>query len=91
MGEHYQAPQHYVKVTFECSEEERVYIKMLAARERKTISELVLSYMRPDFPHEPNQETQKAILDSRGKKNLEHAKSTDDFWEQMGVKPKKHA
>jgi hypothetical protein len=91
MDVYYQDHSDKVKVTFECSAEERAYIKMLSAREHMTISELLLSYLRPDFPTEPNQETQKAIQDSRKRKNLEHAKSIGEFWEKMGVKRKRRA
>lgn len=76
-----------VKVTFECSPDERAFIKMLAARARMTISEFLLSYIRPDLPCIPNRETKKAILDSRNKKNLGHAKTIAEFWEQMGMNP----
>jgi hypothetical protein len=86
MSAHSHAHQDKVKVTFECSAQERAYIKMLSAREHLTLSEFLLSYVRPDFPSEPNDETKKAMMDSRNKKNLGHAKSLDDFWEQMGVK-----
>ncbi len=76
-----------VKVTFECSENERSYIKMLAAKYRMTLSEFVLSLLRPKFPHAPNSETKKALRDSRDRKNLGHAKSMDEFWKQMGISP----
>lgn len=76
-----------VKVTFECSADERAYIKMLAAKAHMTISEFLLSYLRSDLPCKPNKETQKAMLDSRNKKNLEHAKTIREFWEQMGINP----
>jgi hypothetical protein len=88
MSAHSHAQHNKVKVTFECSADERAYIKMLSARSRMTISEFLLSYVRPDFPHEaePNEETKKAMLDSRNKKNLGHAETIDEFWKQMGIK-----
>lgn len=76
-----------VKITLECSADERTYIKILAAKARMTISEFVLSYIRPDLPCEPNEETKKAMLDSRNKRNLGHAKTVTEFWEEMGLNP----
>ena len=88
MGAQSHAQHEKVKVTFECSIDERTYIKMLAAKGRMTISEFLLSHVRSEFPGEPNSETKKAMLDSRKRKNLGSAKSMDEFWEQMGVTKK---
>lgn len=79
---------HYdkVKMTIECTPNERAYIKMLAAKEHLNLSDLILSYLRKDFPHIPNKETQAAIkeLDDGGGHSFD---SIDDFWEQMGMNP----
>lgn len=87
MSAHSHAHNEKVKVTFECSADERAYIKMLAAKARMTISDWLLSYIRVDFPCEPNAETKKALSDSKNKKNLGKAKSMKEFWEQMGMNP----
>jgi hypothetical protein len=87
MGAQSHAHPEKVKVTFECSINERTYIKMLATKAHMTISEWLLSHVRHDFPFEPNTETKKALSDSRSKKNLGKAKSMDEFWEQMGMNP----
>ena len=88
MGAYSNAHPEKVKVTFECTADERAFIKMLSARAHMTISEFLMSYVRPDFPSEsePNEETKKAMLDSRSKKNLRHAKTVGEFWDQMGIK-----
>lgn len=86
MSSHSQDHPEKVKVTFECTADERAFIKMLSARAHMTLSEFLLSYLRPDFPCTPNEETKKAMLDSRNKTNLKHAKTIDEFWEQMGIK-----
>jgi uncharacterized protein (DUF1778 family) len=39
-----------VRITITCTEEERMYIKMLAAKQGVTISEFILSCIRPLFP-----------------------------------------
>ncbi len=85
MSAHSHAHHEKVKVTFECTADERAYIKMLSARAHMTLSEFLLSYLRPDFPCNPNEETKKSMLDSRDRKNLEHARTIDEFWEQMGI------
>lgn len=46
-----------VKISFECTIDEKAYIKILAAREHLSISEYMLSRVRPYFPKEKlNQE-----------------------------------
>lgn len=42
-----------VKLTVECSMDERVYIKSLAAKKHMTISEFMLSYVRKDMSDHP--------------------------------------
>lgn len=63
-----QSHSHRVKITIDLSEDERTYIKMLATKKKMTISEFIMSYVRPNIPHEPNTETQKAMLDVDEKK-----------------------
>jgi len=87
MSAHCQPHKDRVKVTFECTVNERAYIKMLSAREHLTISDFILSHIRPEFPCEPNEETKQALLDSRNKTDLKKAKSITEFWEQMGIEP----
>jgi hypothetical protein len=86
MGTQSQAHHHKVKMTIECTPNERAYIKMLAARSHLNLSDLILSYLRKDFPHKPNKETEAAIneLDDGGGHSFD---SLDDFWEQMGMNP----
>lgn len=80
------AHQDKVKVTIECTADERAYIKMLAARAHLTLSDLVLSYLRTDFPRKPNKETLKAHEEAVSGGGVD-CDSLEDFWEQMGVKP----
>lgn len=76
-----------VKLTVECTLDERTYIKMLAAKNHLTISDYLLSYVRPKMPKEPNKETKKAMNDVRNKKNLKHSNDLNDFWASMGIDP----
>ena len=76
-----------VKLTVECSEDERSYIKMLAAKKRMTISEYILSFVRPKMPHEPNEETKRAMRDVDLGKTLGPAKTVKEFWAEMGIDP----
>jgi len=91
MSSHSETNDDKVKMTFECTEEERAYIKMLAARARMNLSEFVLSFLRSSFPRsKPNKKTisaHKEALAGRGTS----CESLEDFWEQMGVKPSAHS
>ena len=79
-----------VRLTVECSLDERMYIKMLAAKKHMTISELLLSSFRKLMPPtrsaEPNAETREALKESREGK-LESYKTLDDFWKAMEIDP----
>jgi hypothetical protein len=84
--------RHKVRLSVECSLDERTYIKMLAAKKHMTISELLLSSVRTMMPeqikssHLPNLETIEALEESR-EGNLESYKTLDEFWEAMGINP----
>lgn len=79
-----------VRLTVECSIDERTYIKMLAAKKHMTISEFLLASVREVIPpsrvEEPNAETIEALKESRQGK-LESYKTLDDFWKAMGIDP----
>lgn len=79
-----------VRLTVECSFEERTYIKMLAAKKHVTISELLLAPLRSKLPlkkaHKPNAETIKALKESR-EEDLESYETVEDFWIAMGIDP----
>lgn len=86
------AQQEKSRLTVECTLEEKTYIKMLATRAHMTISEFVLSYVRPDLPKKikkakgANKETlaaHKEILEGGGTVH----ESIDDFWKHLGVDP----
>ena len=85
--------QHHrdkVRLTVECSLDERTYIKMLAAKKRMTISELLLTSVREELPcirgHEPNLETLDALKESR-EGTLKSYKTLGEFWKAMGIDP----
>ena len=87
MSAHSQAHNGKVKMTFECTSDERAYIKMLAAKARMNLSEFMLSYVRTDFPkHVPNKETLAAHKEAVAGKGTT-CESMEDFWKQMGVSP----
>jgi hypothetical protein len=85
MDSHSRAHKDKVKVTIECTADERAYIKMLAAKAHLNISELVLSYIRTDFPRKPNKETLQAHEEALSGGGVD-CYSLEDFWQQMGVK-----
>lgn len=79
---------HRAKITIDVSEDERTYIKILATKKKMTISEFIMSYVRPNIPHEePNAETQKAMRDVDERKNLTRCNSIDEFWKVVGIDP----
>ncbi len=83
-----QSRAHRVKVTIDVSEDERTYIKILATKRKMTISEFIMSYVRPNIPHnEPNAETQKAMRDVDERKNLTRCNSIEEFWQVVGIDP----
>jgi hypothetical protein len=86
MSTHSHAHNEKVKVTIECTPDERAYIKMLAAKAHLNLSDLILSYLRTDFPKKPNKETLEAHEEALKGGGVD-CESLDDFWEQMGVKP----
>jgi hypothetical protein len=78
------------RLSIDCTLEERRYIKMLAAREDKTISEYLLSLARARMPtctlsHTPNDETIAAIEDSEKGNGIEKFESLEEFWKSMGA------
>lgn len=90
MSSHPHPHDQKVRLTVECSFDERTYIKMLAAKKNMTISELLLAPWKDVFPpeeiHKPNAETIKALKESREKKLVSY-ETVDDFWKAMGIDP----
>lgn len=93
------ASSEKTRLVLSCTEEEKRYIKVLAALENKSISEYLLEKPRQkmpelqcDFPgcsgdHKPNKETEKVFKDTDAGLNLESHNSLKDFWKAMGMKP----
>ena len=84
--------EHKVRLSVDCTEEERKYIKLLATRNDMTISEYLLSFARKEMPkctrsHEPNEKTQQALKKSREEEG-EIFGSVSDFWDAMGINVK---
>ncbi|GAB5412232.1 MAG: hypothetical protein ChlgKO_13460 [Chlamydiales bacterium] len=80
-----------VRLSVDCTPEERMYIKMLATRSNETISEYLLSFVRKKMPgcfraHEPNDETVRALRESPEEEG-EVYDSVESFWESMGISP----
>ena len=79
-----------VRLTVECSSEERSYIKMLAAKKDMTISEFLLASVRKVLPRKsdrkPNAKTIKALKESR-EGTLESYDTVEEFWKAVGIDP----
>lgn len=83
-----QSHSYRVKITIDVSEDERTYIKMLATKKKMTISEFIMSYVRPNIQHAgPNAETQKAMRDVDERKNLTRCSLVEEFWKVGGIDP----
>lgn len=67
-----------VKVTFECTADERAYIKMLAAKAHLTLNEFLLSSLKVYFPKTPNKETLEAMREIDEGRGI-RCESLDDF------------
>lgn len=83
-----------VRLSVDCTEEERMYIKMIATKKHMTISEYLLSFARKEMPkcsgqhckknHEPNEETAKVLIETDRGENLIEYETLDDFWDSLG-------
>jgi hypothetical protein len=88
-----------VRLVISCTEQEKMYIKMLAAKENKTVTDYLLSTPRENMPrskcrlkgckgdHKPNKLTAKVLRESERGENLEHHDTIEDFWKSMGIDP----
>jgi hypothetical protein len=84
-----QKRQKKARLSIDCTIDERRYIKMLAAREDKTISEYLVGLARKKMPHctknhIPNKKTSSSIEASERGEGIEKVESLDDFWKSIG-------
>ncbi len=83
-----------VRLSVDCTEQERMYIKMIATKNHMTISEYLLSFARKEMPkcgghhckksHEPNEETAKVLRETDRGENLTEYETLDEFWDSLG-------
>jgi hypothetical protein len=83
-----------VRLSVSCTEQERMYIKMLATKKQMTVSEYLLSFAREEMPkggdhhcnqsHEPNKETSHVLRNADKGENLIEHETLDDFWDALG-------
>ncbi len=82
-----------VRLSVDCTDKERMYIKMLATKNHMTISDYLLSQARKEMPkcghhckhsHEPNEETAKVLRETDNGENLIEHETLDDFWDALG-------
>ncbi len=83
-----------VRLSVDCTEQERMYIKMIATKNHMTISEYLLSFARKEMPkcgghhckkiHEPNKETAKVLMETDRGENLTEYETMDEFWDSLG-------
>lgn len=91
---HEKHPEKKVRLSVDCTEQERMYIKMIATKHQMTISEYLLSFARKEMPkcggyhcnksHEPNEETAKVLAETDREENLTEYETLDEFWDALG-------
>ena len=87
--------QDRTRLVISCTDEEKKYVKLLAAKNNMTMGEYLLSFAREQMPksckqhctqtHIPNKETAKVLRDTDEGKNLEEYETLDEFWESLGL------
>ena len=83
-----------VRLSVDCTEEEIMYIKMIATKKKMTISEYLLSFARKEMPkcgghhckqgHVPNEETARVLKETDKGENLIEYETLDEFWDALG-------
>lgn len=76
------------RLSIDVSDEEKMMIKMWAARQKRSISGFVMACVRDHMPcqlsHEPNTETRQALEESSRGEGIETFDSVDEFWKSLG-------
>ena len=88
-------PQKRLDFVLSCTEDEKRYIKALAAMENMSVSDYLLEKPRKKMPgmkcnfpgcdgtHIPNKETARVLRESEAGINLESHDSLESFWKAM--------
>jgi hypothetical protein len=75
------------RLSIDVSEEEKIMIKMWAARQKRSISDFVMTCVRDHMPcqlsHAPNAETKAALAESAKGEGVETFDSLEDFWKSL--------
>ena len=76
------------RLSIDVSDEEKMMVKMWAARQKRSISDFVMACVRDHMPcqlnHEINAETKRALAESAKGEGVETFDSLDDFWKSLG-------
>jgi hypothetical protein len=79
-----------IRLVITCTEEEKRFVKTLAASKGKTISDYLLDEPRSKMPKKqrrsniPNKTTARVLKDSDKGKNLIEPENLNDFWTSLG-------
>jgi len=78
-----------------CTEKEKQYVRLLAAKNNMTMSEYLLSFVRKEMPkscqphctksHIPNKKTSKVLRETNEGKNLDEYDTLEEFWKALGL------
>lgn len=78
------------RLSIDCTPDERRYIKILAAKEDKTISEYLIGLAREKMPicsksHIPNKKTRESIEETEKGRGIKKVENLNEFWKSMGI------
>lgn len=83
------------RLVISCTEEEKMFVKMLAAKNRMSMSEYLLLPAHKAMSktcarhctknHVPNEETAKVLRDLDAGGDLQEHETLDDFWKSLGL------
>lgn len=84
---------HKTRLVISCTDEEKMAVKMLAAKNNMTMSEYLLLPIQNlanrakvcDKGHVPNDETAKVLKELDSGKGWNKRKNLDDFWRSLGL------
>lgn len=82
-------PKEKVRLSIDCSPEDRQRVKIMCALSEQSISEWVMDAVRERMEKEtkrlPNRKTQKALVESQKGIGVERHNSIEELFEDLGI------
>lgn len=77
------------RITIDIPKKDHKRLKAMAALQGKSMREIILKsleeHLHCQYDHTPNEETIKAISQSKSRKGLVKAKDAEDFFKKLGI------